>query len=77
MFGSKVHDAVLAAGEKITGVSVHLVDEEYDHGRILLQGEVPIFRGDSLEKLSARVLAKEHGVLIDALRRIAIGDITL
>lgn len=77
MFGARVHEVVLAAGEKITGVSVHLVDEEYDHGRILLQGEVSIFPGDSVETLSARVLAKEHEVLIDALRRIITGEIVL
>ncbi len=77
MFGARVHEAVLAAGEKITGATVHLVDEEYDHGRILLQGEVSILPGDSVETLSARVLVKEHEVLIEALRQIVKGEIVL
>lgn len=77
MFGARVHEAVLAAGEKITGVTVHLVDEEYDHGRILLQGDVPIFPGELVETLSARVLVKEHEVLVEALQQIVTGKIVL
>lgn len=77
MFGAKVHEAVLAAGEKITGVSVHLVDEEYDHGRVLVQGKVSVLPGDSVETLSARVLVKEHEVLIATLQGIIAGEIVL
>jgi phosphoribosylglycinamide formyltransferase 1 len=77
MFGKKVHEAVLAAGEKVTGVSVHLVDEEYDHGRVIVQSEIPVLPGDSIETLSARVLAKEHEVLIATLQRIVEGEIVL
>jgi phosphoribosylglycinamide formyltransferase-1 len=77
MFGAKVHEAVLAAGDKITGVSVHLVDEEYDHGRVLIQAEVPVLADDSVETLAARVLQKEHEILITALRQIIEGQIKL
>lgn len=77
MFGAHVHRAVLAAGEKITGVSVHLVDGEYDHGRILAQTEVPVLPGDTVETLAERVLPKEHELLISTLRQIAAGELIL
>jgi phosphoribosylglycinamide formyltransferase 1 len=77
MYGARVHEAVLAAGEKTSGVSVHLVDEEYDHGRVLVRGEVPVLPEDSVETLSARVLAKEHEVLIATLQEIEAGRILL
>jgi phosphoribosylglycinamide formyltransferase-1 len=70
MCGEAVHAAVLAAGEKVTGVSVHLVDEQYDHGKILAQCEVPVSEGDTVESLSGRVLEKEHILLVETLNRI-------
>ncbi len=77
MFGAHVHQAVLAAGEKVTGVTVHLADDEYDQGKILAQAEVPVLAGDSIETLAARVLEKEHELLVSTLRRIVSGDINL
>ena len=77
MFGSHVHKAVLAAKEKVTGVSVHLVDAEYDHGRVLAQEQVAVMDDDSVESLSARVLQKEHEVLVRTLERILSGEIVL
>lgn len=77
MYGAHVHETVLAAKEKVSGVSVHLVDEEYDHGRVLAQTEVPVLENDSTETLAARVLSKEHETLIATLQRIVSGDILL
>lgn len=75
MCGDTVHAAVLAAGEKETGVTIHLVDEQYDHGKILAQCPVPVLPGDTVESLSGRVLEREHGFLVETLERIARGEI--
>jgi phosphoribosylglycinamide formyltransferase 1 len=60
MWGHHVHAAVLAAGEKESGCSVHLVDEEYDHGAVLARALVPVLADDTPDTLAARVLAQEH-----------------
>ncbi|MBI3564945.1 MAG: phosphoribosylglycinamide formyltransferase, partial [Elusimicrobia bacterium] len=60
MYGMKVHEAVLAAGVKVTGATVHLVDEEYDRGPVILQAAVPVLADDTPQTLSARVRAQEH-----------------
>jgi phosphoribosylglycinamide formyltransferase-1 len=59
-YGHFVHEAVLAVGDKESGCTVHLVDEIYDHGRVLAQARVPVLPGDTPESLAARVLAEEH-----------------
>ncbi len=59
MYGMHVHQAVLAAGEAESGATVHLVDGEYDHGRILQQLRVPVLPGDTPEDLQKRVYAVE------------------
>ncbi|MBX3459434.1 MAG: phosphoribosylglycinamide formyltransferase [Planctomycetes bacterium] len=59
MYGIKVHQAVLKAGEKETGCSVHYVDEEYDHGPIILQRKVDVLPDDTPETLQARVMEAE------------------
>jgi phosphoribosylglycinamide formyltransferase 1 len=63
MYGRRVHEAVLAAGCRVSGVTVHFVDEEYDRGPILAQWPVPVLPGDSAERLAARVLRVEHRLL--------------
>jgi len=63
MYGRRVHEAVLASGARVTGVTVHLVDEQYDHGAIVAQWPVPVRPGDTAETLAARVLAVEHRLL--------------
>jgi formyltetrahydrofolate-dependent phosphoribosylglycinamide formyltransferase len=60
MYGHFVHEAVLAAGEKESGPTVHLVDEIYDHGRILEHVKVPVLEDDTPDTLAARVLVEEH-----------------
>ncbi|MDZ7631164.1 MAG: HAD-IIIA family hydrolase [Gemmatimonadaceae bacterium] len=63
MYGRHVHTAVLRAGARISGATVHFVDEEYDRGAIIAQWPVPVFEEDSPETLAARVLRVEHALL--------------
>lgn len=77
MYGRRVHEAVLSAGEKVTGVTVHVVDDRYDHGRILAQCEVPVQAGDTPDSLAERVLREEHRLYAATLQRIAAGEIVL
>src|ERR1043166_3710231 len=57
MYGERIHEAVLRSGATETGCTVHLVDDEYDHGPILLQKRCPILPGDTPQSLAARVFA--------------------
>lgn len=75
MFGAHVHEAVIASGVKVTGVTVHIVDEEYDHGPIVLQRAVPVEDHDSPETLAARVLKVEHQLYPEAVRLFAEGKV--
>lgn len=77
MYGRSVHEAVLAAGEKVTGVTVHVVDELYDHGPIVAQCEVSVLPGDTPDSLSERVLKREHEFYVEILQRISAGEIDL
>ena len=77
MFGDRVHTAVLAAGEKESGATVHLVEGDYDTGPVLSQVEVPVQEGDTLESLRDRVQAAEREHYVDVLDRIARGEIEL
>ena len=77
MFGIHVHEAVIAAGESETGVTIHLVDHLYDHGRILAQTKVPVEPGDTPETLQKRVLKSEHQFYPEVVARIASGEIEL
>lgn len=72
MMGLKVHEAVLAAGATETGATVHRAHRgRLDEGEILAQRSVPVRAGDDAESLSARVLAVEHELLVEAVRRFA------
>jgi phosphoribosylglycinamide formyltransferase 1 len=73
MFGMNVHRAVLAAGERESGPSVHLVDGDYDTGAVLEQRRVPVEPGDTAETLAARVQACERVLVVDVLRELATG----
>lgn len=77
MYGSRVHAAVLAQGDKVTGISVHLVDGDYDTGRVLGQREVPVEPKDDVRSLTERVQRAEREFLIYVLQRIASGAIKL
>jgi phosphoribosylglycinamide formyltransferase-1 len=67
MYGTRVHEAVLASGARESGPTVHLVDEVYDRGRILAQRRVPVEPGDTPAALAARVLVEEHRLLPDVV----------
>jgi phosphoribosylglycinamide formyltransferase 1 len=77
MYGMRVHRAVLDAGCRVTGPTVHLVDEDYDRGRIVAQWPVPILDDDTPESLAARVLRVEHvlyPLAIELLAKRAVGQ---
>lgn len=67
-YGERVHAAVLAAGERESGCTVHLCDEVYDHGRVLVQKRVPVLPGDDVRSLAARVFAAECAAYPEAIR---------
>jgi len=73
MYGAYVHRAVLAAGERESGASIHLVDENYDTGPVLAQVKVPVEAGDSEGTLAARVQQAERALLVEVLAEIASG----
>lgn len=70
-YGDRVHAAVLAAGAAETGCTVHLVDDEYDHGEVLLQRRVPVLPGDDVHTLAGRVFEAEREAYPEALRALA------
>lgn len=73
MWGHHVHQAVLTAGEAQSGITIHLVDEEYDHGATLLQATCPVLPGDDAERLAARVQQLEHFYYPRAIRFLLEG----
>jgi phosphoribosylglycinamide formyltransferase-1 len=77
MYGAHVHAAVLKAGEAETGVTIHLVDDIYDHGAVVAQARVPVVVGDTPETLAARTQAREQALYPDVLQRIISGAIDL
>ncbi len=70
-YGHHVHEAVLEAGVKITGCTVHFADNEYDHGPIILQRAVPVLDDDTPETLAQRVFAEERIAYPEAIRLFA------
>lgn len=77
MYGHHVHEAVLAAGAKTSGCTVHFVDNIYDHGPVILQRSVPVMAGDTPETLAARVFEAECEALPEALNLIAAGRVSV
>ena len=75
MYGHHVHEAVLKRGVKFTGVTVHLVDEDYDTGPIVLQAIVPVEDDDTPDTLAARVLKSEHETYTTAIALFAEGKL--
>jgi phosphoribosylglycinamide formyltransferase-1 len=71
MYGSHVHAAVLAAGDTETGVTIHLVNADYDMGRVVAQCRVPVLPGDSVETLAARVQKREREFVVETLAESA------
>lgn len=71
MWGHNVHEAVLAAGEKESGCTVHLVDSGCDTGKILVQKRVPVFPDDTPETLYARIAPEEHKAMVEGVCKLA------
>ena len=76
-YGERVHQAVLDAGVKLTGCTVHFVDDQFDHGPIILQRAVPVLDDDDASSLAARVFEAECAALPDALRLLAAGRLSV
>lgn len=74
-YGRHVHEAVLARGCQYSGVTIHMVDEEYDQGQILLQRAIPVRPGWTAGELGAAVLEVEHRYYWQVIRAFAIGEI--
>jgi phosphoribosylglycinamide formyltransferase-1 len=75
--GVKVHEQVLAAGERESGATVHFMTPELDSGPVVAQARVPVLDGDTPETLAARVLEVEHRLYPEALRLVASGQVRL
>jgi phosphoribosylglycinamide formyltransferase-1 len=77
MYGRHVHQAVFDAKETETGISIHLVDGEYDHGRVIAQKRIPVRPDDTVEDIEARVKAAEPEFYGETLEKIFCGEIPL
>jgi phosphoribosylglycinamide formyltransferase 1 len=77
MYGINVHRAVIESGDKETGVTIHLVNDEYDEGFILAQHKISVNKTDTPESLAIRVLEVEHTLYLDVLKKIIDGKIVL
>jgi phosphoribosylglycinamide formyltransferase-1 len=75
MYGEKVHKKVLEYGVKISGCTVHFIDENVDCGPIIFQYAVPVLEDDDVESLSQRILVFEHQLIVEAIRLISLNKI--
>ena len=76
-YGARVHEAVLESGVRLTGATVHFVDEQYDHGPIVLQEAVAVLDDDTPATLAARVQAAERRLVPEAVRLFAAGRLRI
>jgi formyltetrahydrofolate-dependent phosphoribosylglycinamide formyltransferase len=76
-YGKRVHEAVIESGARFTGVTVHFVDDEYDHGPIILQRVVPVEDDDTPDTVAQRVLIEEHRAYPEAVRLFAEGRLRI
>ena len=77
MYGNRVHHAVIESGARVSGVTVHFVDTQYDHGAIIAQWPVPVFASDDAGTLAARVLRVEHILYPRVIDAVAAGRLSL
>ena len=77
MYGSKVHSGVIEYGCKLSGCTVHFVDDDYDHGPIIAQASVPVLPDDSAKDLAARVFQKECELLPQIINQLASGNVKM
>ena len=76
-YGRRVHEAALARGVKVSGCTVHFVDDQYDHGPVVMQRCVPVLSDDTPERLAARVFEQECQVYPEAVRLVASGRLSV
>jgi len=76
-YGQHVHEAVLEAGVKLTGATIHFAGDDYDEGPILLQAAISVEEHDTVDSLAARVQALERDLLPEAIRLIAAGRVRI
>ncbi len=77
MYGRRVHEAVIAAGVRESGVCIHLVNEEYDRGPVIARRSVGLEPNDTAESLETRITSLEPGFFLETLKRIASGELQL
>jgi len=77
MYGRRVHEAVIAAGARESGICIHVVDGEYDRGPVIARRAVAVEPGDTADTLESRVTSLEPGFFVETLRRIAEGALIL
>jgi phosphoribosylglycinamide formyltransferase-1 len=77
MYGRRVHEAVAAAGERVSGATVHVVDGEYDQGPVIASVEAPLAEGDGPAEIERKVTALEPALYVETLRRICEGTLAL
>jgi phosphoribosylglycinamide formyltransferase-1 len=77
MYGHRVHEAVLDSGVKVSGCTVHFVNEDYDRGPIIAQRTVPVYHTDTPETLAERILKEEHKLLPEVVELIARGKVAV
>ena len=70
MYGNLVHEAVIAAGDSESGITIHYVDEHYDHGDIIYQAKCPVDQNDNAESLSKKVHALEHRYFPEVIEKV-------
>ena len=75
MYGHHVHEAVLAYGAKISCATTHFVDEQVDHGGVIMQASVPVLEDDTPDTLAARVLTVEHRILPESVSLFCAGKL--
>jgi phosphoribosylglycinamide formyltransferase-1 len=75
MYGMRVHEEVIRTGQKKSGITIHLVDEHYDHGRIVFQAECPVFPDDTPDSLAMRIHALEHRYYPQVIREYLTGSV--
>jgi phosphoribosylglycinamide formyltransferase-1 len=73
MYGARVHEAVIASGEKESGITIHYVDEEYDHGSIIFQARCPVVSSDTPETLAKKVHELEYRYFPSVIGKIVSG----
>ena len=75
--GLHAHEQAIEYGVKVSGCTVHFVDEHLDHGAIILQKAVDVLDGDDADALSRRIIVEEHAAYVEAIRRIAAGELEI